>query len=277
MLKRVLVGVVFVPLIILLVLLAPEWPFACFVALITCFASWELLHATARALPLRIYLCTSAAAAAIPFGFLAGQAIGVRTLAFTALGLFVLIFVEAILAYDSQRAIPFDAVLKSLFAGVLMPAFLSSLVVLRGYGTGGHGRMYVMLTIGLAFITDGGAYFAGVLLGRHRGITRVSPNKSLEGYLGGLVTGVLFALVFGLVLQFGLKLPVHYLFLAIYGLAGALVTEIGDLAFSLIKREYGIKDYGKLLPGHGGMMDRFDSMVFCAPVILLFSSCFPGF
>ena len=58
---------------------------------------------------------------------------------------------------------------------------------------------------------------------------------------------------------------------------GALVTEIGDLSFSLIKRECGIKDYGKLLPGHGGMMDRFDSMVFCAPVIMLFYHCFPGF
>lgn len=276
MLKRVLVGVVFIPLIILLILLAPAWPFACFVALITCVAAWELLHATAK-LPTQLYYCTSIAAGLIPISFLFGRSVGVKTLAYTALALLVLLFVHAILAYGTERAIPFESVLKSLFAGVMMPALLSSLVILRGYGAAGHGRMYVMLTIGLAFVSDAGAYFAGMLLGRHRGITRVSPNKSLEGYIGGLVTGVLFALIFGLVLRFGLRFSVNYLYLAVYGLVGALVTEIGDLAFSLIKREYGIKDYGKLLPGHGGMMDRFDSMVFCAPVIMLFSACFPGF
>ena len=88
---------------------------------------------------------------------------------------------------------------------------------------------------------------------------------------------MVFSLVYGLVLHMGWQMEVHYLALAIYGLVGALVTEIGDLSFSLIKRECGIKDYGKLLPGHGGMMDRFDSMVFCAPVIMLFYHCFPGF
>lgn len=276
MVKRILVGVVFLPLIVLLVLLAPPWAFACFVALITGLASWELLHATAK-LPLGMYLCVSAAAVAIPFGFLFGMEAGIRVLGFAALALLLIGFALAIHAYDSGRAIPFEQVVKCLFAGIVMPAFLSALVGLMGYGAQGHGRMYVMLTLGLAFITDGGAYFAGVLLGRHRGVTRVSPNKSVEGYVGGIVVGVLFSLVFGLVLQLAMGFPVRYLPLAVYGLAGALVTEEGDLAFSLIKREYNIKDYGKLLPGHGGMMDRFDSMVFCAPTILLLSSCFPGF
>ena len=195
-------------------------------------------------------------------------------LGFTALALFVILFVEAIFAYDKnkEKAIRYEDVMKSLFAGILMPAFLSSLVILRECG-----RAHVLYTIGLTFITDAGAYFAGVLFGRHKGITQVSPHKSLEGYIGGLVIGMVFSLVYGLVLHMGWQMEVHYLALAIYGLVGALVTEIGDLSFSLIKRECGIKDYGKLLPGHGGMMDRFDSMVFCAPVIMLFYYCFPGF
>lgn len=276
MVKRVLVGVIFVPLIILLILFAPSWAFACFVALITGFASWELLHAMSK-LPFRMYCYTSAAAVLIPFGFLFGLNSGVRVLGFAALALMVVTFWEAIHAYDSSRSIPVEAVMKCLFAGVIMPAFLSALVGLMGYGTEGHGRMYVMLTIGLAFLTDAGAYFAGVLLGRHRGITRVSPNKSLEGYLGGVVTGILFAVIFGLVLQLAKGFVVSYPPLVLYGLVGGLVTEVGDLAFSLIKRQYGIKDYGKLLPGHGGMMDRFDSMVFCAPTVLLLSLCLPGF
>lgn len=276
MVKRVVVGVIFVPLIILLILFAPPWAFGCFVALITGFASWELLHAMAK-LHLRMYCYTSTAAVLIPLGFLPGAEIGYRVLGFVALALMVVTFWEAIHAYDSDRAIPVEQVMKCLFAGIVMPALLSALVGLMGYGSEGHGRMYVMLTIGLAFLTDAGAYFAGVLLGRHRGITRVSPNKSLEGYIGGIITGILFSVIFGLVLQFAKGFEVSYLPLVLYGLVGGAVTEVGDLAFSLIKREYGIKDYGKLLPGHGGMMDRFDSMVFCAPTILLFSLCLPGF
>jgi phosphatidate cytidylyltransferase len=272
MLKRILVGVIFVPLIVLLVVLGPSWAFALFVAFITAVAAWELLHAMAK-LPLRQYLYTCAAAAILPLGFWAGTETGVKTLGFAALALFVLQFVEAIQAYDSDRATPYEVVLKSLFAGIIMPGFLTSLVILMGYGEEGHGRMYVLMTIGLCFITDGGAYFAGVLCGKHRGITRVSPNKSLEGYLGGLVVGALFMVIYGLVLRQAFGMGVHLPLMALYGLLGALVTEIGDLSFSLIKRESGIKDYGKLLPGHGGMMDRFDSMVFCAPMIMLLSQC----
>ena len=276
MLKRVLVGVIFVPLIVLLVLFAPAWGVACFVALITACASWELLRATAKT-PAWIHVLTSAAAAVLPLGFLLGDRGGVVTMGFTALALFAILFVHAILAYGTGRAMNYETIQKCLFAGILMPAFLSTLVVLMNYGAEGHGRMYVMMTIGLAFITDGGAYFAGVLLGKHRGLTQVSPNKSTEGYVGGLATGVIFTVVFGIVVQNAFGVAVSYPALVAYGLVGALVTEIGDLAFSLIKREYGVKDYGNLLPGHGGIMDRFDSMVFCAPLVTLFSLCFPCF
>lgn len=276
MLKRVLVGVVFVPLIVLLVLFAPTWGFACFVALVTGCASWELLRATAKP-PLGIHVLTSAAAVILPFGFLLGERGGVITLSFTALALFAILFLHAILAYNTERAMSYETVLKSLFSGIIMPAFLSCLVVMMCYGTVGHGRMYVMMTIGLAFITDAGAYFVGVLLGKHRGLTQVSPNKSIEGYIGGLIIGAAFMIIFGIAVQHLFAAAPSYPALAVCGLAGALVTEIGDLAFSLIKREYSVKDYGHLLPGHGGMMDRFDSMVFCAPMVMLLSLCFPCF
>ena len=128
-----------------------------------------------------------------------------------------------------------------------------------------------------AFLTDAVAYFVGVFCGKHKGITRVSPNKSLEGYAGGILFGGLFMLLYGAILhQFG-GIEVNFPLMVVYGLVGSAITELGDLSFSLIKRQYGIKDYGNVIPGHGGMLDRFDSMTFAAPALWLMVTLFPAF
>ena len=184
------------------------------------------------------------------------------------------LFFVAILRYDEEKPLGLEQVMVCMFGGLLIPMFLSSLVVLRGME---HGRWLVLLPVICAFLTDAGAYFAGVFLGRHRGITRVSPNKSLEGYIGGILSGAVFLLLYGLVLRRFAGLTVSLPILALYGLLGSAITELGDLSFSLIKRQYGIKDYGHLLPGHGGMLDRFDSMTFAAPMLLLLVEIIPAF
>ena len=140
-----------------------------------------------------------------------------------------------------------------------------------------QGRYLVLLPVICAFLTDAGAYFAGVFLGKHRGITRVSPNKSLEGYIGGILSGAIFLLLYGVILHRFAAIEPNYAALAVYGLVGSAVTELGDLSFSLIKRQYGVKDYGTLLPGHGGMLDRFDSMIFAAPAVWLMVELWPAF
>ena len=160
----------------------------------------------------------------------------------------------------------------TLFSGVLIPLGLSALVLLKMMD---HGEYWVLFAVLMAFVTDAGAYFVGVFFGKHRGITKVSPNKSLEGYIGGFVFGVLYALAYGGVIQAISHNPVNFLPLVLSGLVGALATELGDLSFSFIKREFGVKDYGHLLPGHGGMLDRFDSMIFCAPVVLFILQAIP--
>ena len=112
---------------------------------------------------------------------------------------------------------------------------------------------------------------------KRQGITRVSPNKSLEGYAGGILFGGLFMLLYGAILhQFG-GIEVNFPLMVVYGLVGSAITELGDLSFSLIKRQYGIKDYGNVIPGHGGMLDRFDSMTFAAPALWLMVTLFPAF
>ena len=274
MLKRILVAVVFVPLLLAIMLFAPPIVWAVVVALISGLAAYELLRATGRGkvtAPMQGVAVLSAIVIPLWQGLGYTWQIGFPC----AFIVTAVAFWCAIRAYDGEQTrTGFFQVLLTVFSGVLMPLALSTLVTLMGMESG---RYLVLLAVLLAFVTDAGAYFAGVFLGRHRGITKVSPNKSLEGYIGGFLVGVIFAVAYGAVIGRITDLAVNYLSLALCGFVGALATELGDLSFSFIKREYGVKDYGHLLPGHGGMLDRFDSMFFCAPVVLFLVSCLPAF
>lgn len=274
MAKRILVAVIFVPILFVVMFFLPNWVWALVVAFIAAMACRELIRAAGEgkvSKPMEyIAICS---AAVIPLSACWGFG-GIAA----SVWVFVVMSVAfwcAIRAYDGTCApIGFYHIMLTLFAGALIPAGLTCLVVLKGME---HGKYLVLLAVLLAFITDGGAYFAGIFLGKHRGITQVSPKKSLEGYIGGFVTGVVSALVFGAIVKAASGLAVNFLSLALSGLLGAMATMLGDLAFSLIKRQYGIKDYGHLLPGHGGMLDRFDSMIFCAPVVLFVVTVLPVF
>ncbi len=274
MLKRILVAVVFVPLILVVMLLLPSVATSVMVAFIAALACYELLRAVADALPPILLGEAIVIAALIPlFTWLTGT-LGLELRAAYLFGFLymLLLFVYAIGSYRTQQEVSLDVIGMCMFAAVLMPGFLAALVELRVMD---HGKLLILLPFVVAFLTDGGAYFAGVFLGKHRGITQVSPNKSLEGYIGGIAVGILACLIYGCILRLALGLSVRFVALIVYGVLGAFVTELGDLAFSLLKRQHGVKDYGNLLPGHGGMMDRFDSMVFAAPMILLLVQIYP--
>ena len=263
MVTRIVVSVVLAPLFFVILFFLPPVYLAVLMAAICALASYELLRATGVAHHNGLYGFTAAAAAAIPL--VAGIA---------AVLLVVTLFYIAIRLYDEEQAIRVEDVLLCFFGGLMIPMALSTLVVLKGME---HGRYLVLLPVLCAFLTDGGAYFAGVFLGKHRGITKVSPNKSLEGYIGGILSGALFLLLYGVILRQFAGLEVSLPVMAVYGLLGSAVTELGDLSFSLIKRQFGIKDYGNLLPGHGGMLDRFDSMTFAAPTLLILVTLLPAF
>ena len=275
MVKRILVAVIFVPLLFVIMFFLPSVAMGFTVAVIAALACYELLRA-AEIHEIGLMVASVASAALIPLGTWLAAVAGLDVNAGYVVGylLMIALFVLAIRAHGTEGELAFSRLCVCLFGGVLIPSFLSALVELR---TMSNGKFWVLLPVLVAFITDGGAYFAGVFLGRHRGITNVSPNKSLEGYLGGLATGLVFSLLYGLIIRLTVGLPVNLVYMAIYGLIGGLVTELGDLAFSLIKRQLGVKDYGHLLPGHGGMLDRFDSMIFAAPVILMMVQLFPAF
>ena len=274
MAKRILVAVIFVPLLLAVMLFLPSIAWTAVVCFISAAASYELMRATGEGgLNLPMQIVTVLSAAALPLGSWAG--LGTAYVNLCAFVVTAVCFWCAIRAYDGHSApVGFQQVLVCLFGGVIIPLALAALVELRCME---YGKYLVLFAVLLTFVTDGGAYFAGMFLGRHRGVTKVSPNKSVEGYIGGFVSGIVFAVLYGLVVGEIARMPANLLSLALCGLFGALATEVGDLAFSFVKRQYGVKDFGNLLPGHGGMLDRFDSMMFCGPVVLFIVQCLPVF
>ncbi|MCD8300344.1 MAG: phosphatidate cytidylyltransferase [Clostridiales bacterium] len=119
---------------------------------------------------------------------------------------------------------------------------------------------------------DTSAYCFGMLFGKHKMAPKLSPKKSVEGAVGGVVGAAVLTIIYGFIFRNGMDASVPYIMImAGIAAAGALFSMVGDLAASAIKRNYDIKDYGKLIPGHGGILDRFDSVIFTAPVIYFLS------
>ena len=273
MLTRTIVGVIFAVFYLAFLVVLPPVCLAFALAGVVALACFELLRAVKAAPRKYMYVITSLVAAAVPVGFWMGK--GSIVTYGAAIVLLVSLFFTAIRYFDDgDNTIRYEQIMVCFFGALLVPVCLSALVQLRMMD---NGRFLVLIPVICASITDVGAYFVGMLFGKHRGITKVSPNKSLEGYIGGIAVGCLVLMLYAIVLHRFVGLNVSMTIMALYGIVGSAVTELGDLSFSLIKRQVGVKDYGKLLPGHGGMMDRFDSTVFAAPAILVLVWLMPAF
>lgn len=159
-----------------------------------------------------------------------------------------------------------DKDIAVVFMSVIYVSLLMSYVyMIRRMDNGG--ALVVMIFV-CSWVNDTCAYCAGVTLGKHKMCPKLSPKKSLEGLTGGLLGSALFAMAYGIFFnKYVYKLNNAPLIFAIVGVCGAMAAVIGDLAASAIKRNNDIKDYGKLIPGHGGVLDRFDSIIFTAPMV----------
>jgi len=265
---RVKVAIIGVPVLLLILFLTPPWIFGIVVGLISGISAVEFVSATRTAGNIRVMGYVAVSAFAIPFLMSLPQV--VLGWIFVAFLLAIALFVETLIAYDTERAMPISFFGLNLFAGVMMPLFLGSLSTLRSIPEIGwffDGRVYVFIPIIIAFTTDAGAYFAGHAFGKHKLLEKVSPKKTIEGSIGGFVAALVSMLIFSFVMILAFDAEYSLLAVFLYSIFGSAITQIGDLAFSLIKREYAKKDFGALLPGHGGVLDRFDSMVFLAPFI----------
>lgn len=128
------------------------------------------------------------------------------------------------------------------------------------------GVFLLLITLCAAWLADSGAYFAGTFLGKTHLCPEISPKKTVEGLIGGVAANGVIMLIVSLVYRYIVKgYPVHFVWIVLAGMVCAIIGLIGDLTASIIKRQTGIKDYGNIMPGHGGVMDRFDSVLLVAP------------
>ena len=156
-----------------------------------------------------------------------------------------------------------EQVMCTYFSFIYAPVMLSFIFLTREID---NGIYLVWMVFICSWISDTFAYLTGIMIGKHKLAPKLSPKKSIEGSIGGIVGAALVGAAFGAYMDSVLIIGNLAIVLAIVGGVGSVISQVGDLAASAIKRNHGIKDYGKLIPGHGGIMDRFDSVIFTAPI-----------
>jgi phosphatidate cytidylyltransferase len=192
-----------------------------------------------------------------------------------ALCLFGLLIWMAAVAVLSRGSVSFANVSAAFMAVCYVTVSFTSLSLLRYME---NGVFFFALVFISAWMCDSFAYFTGRLFGKHKLAPELSPKKTVEGSAGGILFSVIGCLLYGFIVEKCCdNIVTDYLVLAVIGLLGSVVAQIGDLWASLIKREYGIKDYSKILPGHGGIMDRFDSILAVSCVLMIICLLIPPF
>ena len=255
---RILAAVVLLPaLLVILLVLPPVWTAILF-GVAAAIGAYELLWGTGLVKNTRLIIYASIMAFLVSIWSYFGTN-------YAAALIGVLLFVAVLYAEElaSKATLSFEKITVCLAGGLLIPFMLTALVRIR---SGIHGEYLVLLPFVMAFMSDSGAYFVGCACGKHKLAPTISPKKTIEGVVGGVAGGIVGMIVYCLVLHFGFGFQVNYFYAAVYGVIGSLAAVFGDLAFSAIKRQTGIKDYGNLIPGHGGVLDRFDSMTVVAPL-----------
>ncbi len=176
----------------------------------------------------------------------------------------------------SHGKYPLEAVFVASFSLFYIFIGFNAILFIHDCEPGGK-YLYYICFLG-AWITDIFAYFCGRAFGKHKLIPDVSPKKTVEGSIGGTVFCILVMVIFGFVVEkLVSEISANLLIFAVAGVLIAVVSQIGDLSMSVIKRKYGVKDYGFIFPGHGGVLDRFDSVIAVSALLMVFSLFFNFF
>lgn len=265
MLKRILTAIVAIPLVVLILWLNNTIVMIAAMTLVSVLAVGEVLLATKYFSNRGIAIVCMAFVAVSP-SFLS---LDILYPFFPGLAATFLLLMFMIMLSDHER-VRFEEISLMTFVSFLVPISLSTIIFMQKNFE--FGIYYVVLVLLVAWISDAGAYFVGSAIGKHKIAPKISPKKSWEGFVGGLITAVISVIVVGFgypwvngLLGGTTNFAVNVPFLVIMAIIGTVLGVIGDFSASLLKRQCMVKDFGSILPGHGGILDRFDSVLFVAP------------
>jgi len=254
---RIISAVVAILVFIAVVYFLPQICFTIAVAALLAIGAYEMTYRNGIVKSQPLFITACILAASVPF---------IVSLDAWEKYVFVFLFVAVaaffIIWLTNYGKVSLVSVLTSFFAGAIVPVLFSVIVRIRMME---HGEYMILFPFVAAWMTDTGAYFVGSFLGKRKLCEKISPKKTVEGAIGGVLFCVIGLSVFAMIMEKSFGTTVEYPLLIVGALVLSVLAQIGDLSVSLIKREYNIKDYGNLFPGHGGVLDRFDSTVFTIP------------
>lgn len=248
--KRIVIAVIFIPIIVLVVYLGGLY-LAGFLGLIVFFQSYELKKMfESKDIRLSFY---PTLLSILLFGAVIYYDLVV--VLFATVGVFVVLLARDVFTNRIEGAI--SRITAGVFTVFYTSVLMAHIFLIRNLE---NGILLILSLIVTIWLTDTIAFFFGMLFGKHRGVVKVSPRKSVEGFIAGLVGAVVISIVIGRIIGFHSSAVVGLI------IAAGIFGQIGDLFESLLKRDCGVKDSSALIPGHGGVLDRFDSLQIAAPV-----------
>lgn len=248
-----------------------DYAFELTISLLAMMCIYEAIHAIGYSETKRFLIPSLAYAFFVPMSFLLVEQIHKSPYYLIIVLTFLYMISFIVIAMLNFEGIKFNDAATIMFVSLVITCFLSNILLLRRMET--HGLFYmIMAIVCFSWATDVFAYLVGMLIGKHRFAPHISPKKTIEGSLGGTLISILVTLgavaIYCKVTSYHASISLVLLYAALCSVIG----QVGDLAFSYIKRSYGIKDFGNILPGHGGVLDRLDSLIFLAPFFYMLIS-----
>ncbi|MBQ3409318.1 MAG: phosphatidate cytidylyltransferase [Clostridia bacterium] len=258
-LKRIISGVVGVPIAALIFIFANVYVMDTIIAVLAIISVYEYTKCFKRAKKAKpIAWISYISCLILPLLHVIPNGQLMYTIALIIPLIIFILFLHIII---SNMKITIKDVSVTLFGILYIVAFYAFISKIFGMD---NGKIYIWYVAFSAWGTDVFAYIIGRRFGKHK-FSQISPNKSIEGCIAGIIGAVILTIIYTFILNKGFNYTINYVIIGVIGAILSIVSQVGDFSASSIKRYTGVKDFGNLIPGHGGILDRFDSFMFTAP------------